>query len=128
MDAGAGVGVGDGMGGICLPIYPSQEVHVLYMYCTQRSVESEHLFFGGEVFSLLFFGSRGGTCSSSSRRRKVFWFFLYLPFFGGGVLVLLLLLLLLGSTWLSLSFFPGRASLEEGRGSGREERKERKAV
>lgn len=38
------------MGGICLPIYPSQEVHVHVLYCTQRSVESEHLFWRGSFF------------------------------------------------------------------------------
>lgn len=101
-------------------------------YCTQRSVESkrasEHLFFlAGKLFLCFFFlGSRGGTCSSSRRRKSVL--VLFISFFLEGAF--LVLLLLLGSTWLSLflslSFFPGRASLEEERGKRGEERKERK--
>lgn len=101
------------------------------MYCTQRSVESEHLFFGGEAFSLLsFFLDRVGELAAAAEE-KVFWFFLYLFFFGGGwgvfgtaaagpYLALPLSLF--------LSFSPGRASLEEGLEEGREEREERKAV
>lgn len=91
------------------------------MYCTvpkgplgERASERAPFFsFGGEVF-LLFFLDRVGELAAAAAEEKVFWFFLYL-FLEGAFLVLLLLL---GSTWLSssfsLSFFPGRASLEEG--------------
>lgn len=80
----------------------------------------------GKFFSVFFFLDRVGELAAAAEEEKVFWFFLYL-FLEGAFLVLLLLLLslLLGSTWLFL--FLSRAG-EFGRGSEREERKERKAV
>lgn len=123
MGAGAGVGVGEwGGGSVYLSILGGT-------YCTQRSVESEHLFFfwRGSFFFAFFFLDRVGELAAEEKCFGSFYIFLFLE---GAFLVLLLLL---GSTWLFLflSFFPGRASLEEGRWKredGREEREERKAV
>lgn len=127
MGAGAGVGVGVGEWGesVYLSIL---EGTCTVLYCTQRSgVESkqasEHLFLAGKLFLCFFFlGSRGGTCSSSRRRKSAL--VLFISVFGGGVF---------GTAAaagfylaLPLSFFPGRASLEEGR--WKREREERKAV
>lgn len=63
----------------------------------------------------------GELAAAAAEEEKCFGSF-YICFFleeGEGAF---LVLLLLGSTWLSLSFFPGRASLEDGRGK-MEERK-----
>lgn len=88
------------------------------MYCTQRSVESEHLFLAGKLFLCFFFlWIAWGNLQQQQQKKKCFGSF-YIFFLEGAFLVLLLLL---GSTWLSsslsffLSFFPGRASLEDGR-------------
>lgn len=79
------------------------------VHCTQRPVESEHLFLAGKLF-LCFFLDRVGELAAAAAEEKVFWFFLYL-FFGGGVFGTAAA----GRPYLALplSFFPGRASLEE---------------
>lgn len=113
----------DGGGSVYLSIL---EGTCTVLYCTYRSVESEHLFLAGKLFSLLFFFlDRVGELAAAAEEEKCFGSF-YIFLEEGAFLVLLLLL---GSTWLSssLSLFLSRSG-EFGRGSGREEREERKAV
>lgn len=96
------------------------------VHCTQRSVESEHLFLAGKFFSFFFSWIAWGNLQQQKKKKCFGSFYIFL-FLEGAFLVLLLLLM--GSTWLSpslflsLSFFRGRASLEEGSEERRERRK-----
>lgn len=108
------------MGGICLPIYPSQEVHTVPKGpLRERASERAPLFFGGEVFSWIAWGNL-----QQQQQKKSVWIFLYLFFLEGAFWYCCCCWVLLGAHTLSLSFsfFPGRASLEE----GLKERKERR--
>lgn len=114
---------GMGRGGICLPIYPSQEVHVPKgpLRASKRASTS---FLAGKFFLCFFFLDRvGELAAAAAAEEKVFWFFLYLPFFGGGVFGTAAAAGFYLALSFSLSLFRGRASLEEGLEDGREERK-----
>lgn len=128
MGAGAGVGVGDGMGGICLSLHPRR-----YMYCTvpKGPLRASTFFWRGSFFFAFFSLDRVGELAAAAEE-KVFGSF-YICFFGGRgrgrFWYCCCCWALLGSSSFFLSFFPERASLEEGRGKMEErERKERKAV
>lgn len=128
---GAGAGVGEwGGGSVYLSIHPRRYMYcTCTVHCTQRSVESEHLFFWrGSFFFAFFFLDRVGELAAAEE--KVFWFFLYL-FFGGGVFGTAAAagFYLALSLFLFLSLFLSRSGeFEEGLEDGREEREERKAV
>lgn len=122
---GAGAGVGDGMGGICLSIHPRRYMY-MYMYCTQRSVESEHLFLAGKLFLCFFFSWIAWGNLQQQQKEKCFGSF-YIFFWRGRFWYCCCCCwVLLGS--LSLFLFPERASLEEGLKERKERREERKAI